>query len=382
MIKTIEGPIQAMAFNNKGYLCYIQNREVKLNVLLPDATIHSYNTLLTSLGNNAILDYEYVDFDNHTLRLATDRGVTTFDIHYQSDAKKYSPPAISSFTVLSDKNKSFHLPYPKEGIHLGSGNKDMKFRFGINKSDFDVVEYRYKLPPNQSSWSEWNGIKKEILVTQVKGGDHIFYLQSRVNGGDEEEVSLKFSIDKYWYQTYWVILPVFFIIFLWIFGVIIIMDRINRRKLIRLKKIYVEKETHKTLKLKNDQLLQFAEIISGKNEFLNKIKSGLEQMRNSESKRWARLISNEVNNEKKDFLFHKLFSEVHQNFIKDLNEHYPLLTANDIRVLSFIRINLDKTEICNLMNITSRSLDTNRYRLRKKLNLQSEVDLNQFIREF
>lgn len=381
LLKTINGPVQAIAYDQKGYLCYVQDRELKLSVLLPDASVHSYSTLLTSLGNNVVLDFEFLDFDGHLLRLATDRGVTTFDINYQSDLEKYSSPVISSFTVFGEKNITYHLPYPEEGVYLGAGNKDMRFRFGINKSDYDVVEYRYKLPPNQNNWSEWSS-KNEILITQVNGGEHTFYLQSRVNGGAVDGVSLKFSIEKFWYQTSWVILPIFFIAFLWIFGVIIVMTRINRRKLNRQKKLYVERDTHRILELKNNQLLQFAEIISRKNEFLNKVKTGLEGMRNRESSRWARLISNEVNNEKKDFLFHKLFSEVHQEFISHLTENYPSLTSNDIRVLSFIRINLDKNEICNLMNISPRSLDTNRYRLRKKLNLEQGVDLNQFIRDF
>ncbi|MGY5355525.1 hypothetical protein [Wenyingzhuangia sp. IMCC45467] len=381
LTKTIEGSIDAMAFNTKGYLAYIQNREVKLSVLLPDGNIHSYNTLLTSLGKNTIANFEFLDFDHDLLRLATDRGVTTFDINYQSNLKKFSTPVISSFTVLNNQNKTYHLPYPKNGIELGSGNKDLKFRFSINKSDYDVVEYRYKLYPNQSRWSEWSQTKKEILLPQVRGGKHTLHLQSKVNSGTIQETTLKFTIKKLWYQTAWIILPVGFVILLWIFGVIIIMSRINRKKLNKQKKIYINRDTHKTLQLKNDQLLQYTEIISHKNEFLNKIKDGLEKMRNTEAKRWVNMITNEVNNEKKDFLFHKLFSEIHQDFISRLTEKYPSLTSNDIRVLSFIRINLDKNEICNLMNISPRSLDTNRYRLRKKLNLEQGTDLNQFIRD-
>ncbi|WP_194766338.1 hypothetical protein [Tamlana sp. I1] len=381
LVKTVKGPIQAMAFNKKGYLAYVQNREIKLSVLLPDGQIHSYNTLLTSLGENTISEFEFIDFHNDLLRLATDRGVTTFDINYQSNLKKFSKPVISSFTVLNEKNKTFHLPYPKDGIHLDSGNKDLKFKFGINKSNYDVVEYRYKLAPKQKNWTEWDQVKKELLLPQIKGGNYTLYLQSRVNGGLSQETSLTFSIKKLWYQTAWVILPIVLVTLVWVFGVIIIMTRINRKKLNRQKNVFIDRDTHKTLQLKNDQLLQYTEIISHKNEFLNKIKNGLEKMRNSEAKRWVNMITNEVNNEKKDFLFHKLFSEIHQDFISRLTEKYPTLTSNDIRVLSFIRINLDKNEICNLMNISSRSLDTNRYRLKKKLNLEQGADLNQFIRD-
>ena len=93
-------------------------------------------------------------------------------------------------------------------------------------------------------------------------------------------------------------------------------------------------------------------------------------------------ISKEVNSEKKDFLFHKLFSEVHQDFVSRISKTYPSITSNDVRLLSYIRINLDKIEISNLMNISPRSIDMSRYRIRKKLKLEKGVDFNQFIREF
>jgi DNA-binding CsgD family transcriptional regulator len=53
-----------------------------------------------------------------------------------------------------------------------------------------------------------------------------------------------------------------------------------------------------------------------------------------------------------------------------------------VRLLSYIRINLDKIEISNLMNISPRSIDMSRYRVRKKLKLEKGVDLYQFVREF
>lgn len=383
LLNLVEGAgIVALDFNREGNaIAYIQDREIKLDVLLPDGNVHTYNTLLQSFRNMLVAEFELVDLEGDILRLATDRGVTTFDFSHRSAYKKSSRPVISSMTVLNEQHLQRYYPFPQEGISFASGNKDLIFRFNINKSDYDLVEYRYRLAPKEESWSEWSTDIREVLFSQLRGGSYKLSLQSRINGGGEDETSLSFTIDKLWYQTGWLALPISLFTLIWVFGIVFVMLRYNKSKLQKQKQHYKQRDAQKTLAMKNEQLLQYTEIISHKNELLNKVKGGLESMRNSEAQRWASLITSEVNNEKKEFLFHKLFSEIHQDFITRLTDQYPSLTSNDVRILSFIRINLDKNEICNLMNISPRSLDTNRYRLRKKLDLDHSTDLNQFIRD-
>ncbi len=363
-------------------VAYIQGTEVKLKELLPDGNIHSYNSMLNSLGKNVNPNYEYIDLDNDYMRLATDRGVVVFDVGFHTEFKKSSHPVITSVSVLNEENKSYLYPYPETGLNFQEGNKDLQINFSINKSKYDVVEYRYMLSPLEDQWSEWSTDKNCVMYPQLKGGDYVFNLQSRINEGAPDETILPINIDKLWYHTYLIYIPIILIALVLIFSVILIMNYTNKRKFNNQKKHYNKMHAQKTLTLKQEQLLQYAEIISHKNEFLNKVKTGLENMRNAEAQHWAKMITDEVNHEKKEFIFHKVFSEVHQDFISRLGEMFPELTANDIRILTFIRINLGSNEISNLMNITPRSLDTNRYRLRKKLGLDQGTDLNQFIRDF
>jgi len=384
LIRAVKGKgIMALDFNREGSaIACIQGNEIRLEVLLPDGNIHSYNTVLRSLAQKIVKGDEYLDLDENVLRVATDRGVTIFDINYKSGYKNSSRPVISSMTLLNEGHRKWFFPYPEEGIVMEQGNKDLRFRFSINKSEYDEVEYRYRLAPGQSEWSDWSARYDEVFYPQVKGGSYTLHLQSRINGGNVEEAALSFSIEKFWYQTLWLALPVLLALSLVISAVIFLISRVNRKKMQRHEQVCRERDALHTLQLKNEQLLQYTEIISHKNEFLNNLKSGLESMRNNDARHWVNKISDEVNNEKKEFLFFKLFSEIHQDFIGRLTEKYPGLTSNDIRILSFIRINLENKEISNLMNISQRSLDTNRYRLRKKLNLDHATDLNQFIRDF
>ncbi|WNJ19297.1 hypothetical protein [Pontibacter sp. G13] len=384
LINLLKGnQIQTMDMSRDGNsLAYIQDHEVKLNVLLPDGNPYSYHTLLKSLGQNTIPDYEFLDLDGNLLMVATDRGVKTFDIDHRSPFKKHSKPVISSITVLNEDHRRLFFPFPSEGLSFSSGNKDLALKFGIHKSKHDIVEYRYRLEPEDEAWSPWSAETDQIMFPQLTGGTYTFHLESRINGGTPHATSLEIKIDKLWYQTAWVILPIALLSLIWIFGVVAVMARINLRKLKKQAEQFQQREAQERLSMKNEQMLQYLEIISHKNAFLNQIKSGLEGMRNNEAKRWVNMITDEVNNEKKEFLFHKLFSEIHQDFVSRLGHEFPSLTSNDLRVLSFIRINLDKVEICNLMNISPRSLDTHRYRLRKKLALEKGSDLDQFIRDF
>nr|WP_321411721.1 LuxR C-terminal-related transcriptional regulator [uncultured Carboxylicivirga sp.] len=377
--------ISAMDFDrNLNYVGYVQNGIPNLLTNLRDGNYYSYEKILSSLKGSLIEGDEFIDLYNSEMRIATDRGVMTFNPESNTKSTPKSVSVISYIEVTQVGEtlpEVYTYPYIVDQILLPAGNKQIAFHFGNNCVSTDLVESRYRLWPYDKDWSEWDSDLQIKEYTQLKGGQYKFTLQFRINGGNISEQSIGFDIDKYWYQTNWIIVPIILIFLMCILLTVRIMNRVNRYKLqkeqVRHKQVIAEK----SISMKNDQLLQYTEVISRKNEFLLELKDGLAKMRNSESKQWENKILDEVNNEKKNFIFHKLFSEVHQDFIQRLTEKYPDLTANEIRTLSFVRINLGTKEIANLMNISSKSVDVSRYRIRKKMNLPHEVDLYQFIRE-
>lgn len=72
------------------------------------------------------------------------------------------------------------------------------------------------------------------------------------------------------------------------------------------------------------------------------------------------------------------FEQKHRTFFKALKEAYPLLTNNDLRLCACLKLNMDTKDIASLMNLSIRAVENNRYRLRKKLNLQPAQNLNEF----
>ncbi|MCI6161102.1 MAG: hypothetical protein PUH24_09830 [Prevotellaceae bacterium] len=74
-----------------------------------------------------------------------------------------------------------------------------------------------------------------------------------------------------------------------------------------------------------------------------------------------------------------VFKLQYGDFIERVEEKYPHLTYNDIRLMGFIRMKLQSQTIASVLNITMSSLNKSRYRLRKKLELDSDDDLNEYI---
>jgi len=69
----------------------------------------------------------------------------------------------------------------------------------------------------------------------------------------------------------------------------------------------------------------------------------------------------------------------HADFLKRVARQYPELTENDIRLMGFIRMGVKPKVMAMALNISMKSLNSARYRLRKRLGLDNEVNLNEFI---
>lgn len=77
--------------------------------------------------------------------------------------------------------------------------------------------------------------------------------------------------------------------------------------------------------------------------------------------------------------FNTYFSDVHAHFFDILKSHHPDLSQGETRLSALIRMNLANHEIATLLNIESKSVKMARYRLKKKLDLDENQDLNSYI---
>jgi DNA-binding response OmpR family regulator/DNA-binding CsgD family transcriptional regulator len=80
--------------------------------------------------------------------------------------------------------------------------------------------------------------------------------------------------------------------------------------------------------------------------------------------------------------FETCFEKVHGDFYSRLQERSPDITANEKKICAFIRLNLSTKEICALTQHSVKSIEVARTRLRKRLGLKREDNLNAFISGF
>ena len=76
--------------------------------------------------------------------------------------------------------------------------------------------------------------------------------------------------------------------------------------------------------------------------------------------------------------FDRMFSQVYPEFYKKLNKRANL-SKTDIRLASYIKMNHSNNEIARISGISMRTVESQRYRLSKKLNITKAKDLNSFI---
>lgn len=77
--------------------------------------------------------------------------------------------------------------------------------------------------------------------------------------------------------------------------------------------------------------------------------------------------------------FNLKIEKMHKDFMGRIAQLYPDLSSNDIRLAVLLRLGISTKEIATLLNISPKSVEINRYRLRKKLGLDRGANLTQFI---
>jgi DNA-binding CsgD family transcriptional regulator len=168
-----------------------------------------------------------------------------------------------------------------------------------------------------------------------------------------------------------------------------------RRKIAQLEQnveetISKQQDLDKELKFRQSEMVTMAMSIIQKNEFLNELKKEIVQSKTAVKDPEHRLafnklslmITQNLSIDRDREKFQMFINQQHSNFLHRLSESFPGITENEKRLAALLRLNLSSKEIASILNISPKSVEMNRYRLRKKLQVSSKVNLSEFIREF
>ncbi len=175
------------------------------------------------------------------------------------------------------------------------------------------------------------------------------------------------------------------ILFLLLFGYLYVKHMRTRHKaekelISKTKEIEIQK-TRELLELKNKELAASALQLIEKDEFLKDLKSkirvGADKLKIPELNKVLRSIS--VNNNKNWDEFKLRFIEINKGFYDKIFEKYPNLSQGDQKVCALIKLNFSSKEMARLLGISVESVHTSRHRIRKKMELPRNINLEDYI---
>jgi ligand-binding sensor domain-containing protein/DNA-binding CsgD family transcriptional regulator len=272
------------------------------------------------------------------------------------------------------------------------------------------VQYSYLLNGFNTSWSEWSK-KSEKEYTNLPPGKYEFQVKAKNNLGNESSIKIyKFIVLPPWYQTnlayltyVLLILGIIYLIFRWQKQIFLEQQQKyeeEQKKLTYLHELELEKSEKEIVKLRNEKLeaeiaFKNTELASTamhlvqKGELLGNIKEEMSRIKKNanghaapdEFKKIMRILSEENKMDKDWEQFAQHFDHVHSDFLSNIKTQYPTLSPHELKLCAYLRMNLSSKEIAQLESISVRGVEIGRYRLRKKLKINTETNLFDFLLE-
>ncbi len=160
----------------------------------------------------------------------------------------------------------------------------------------------------------------------------------------------------------------------------IVVFRLIRHKHLAEKKL-VSERTSAELKVKKKELAVTALQLIEKDKLLEEVKNGLEELQNIQTESKVEQIKStiRVNSAKTWEEFEARFVQVNSTFYESLGKKHPTLSRSELKLCALIKLNFSSKEMAQLLGISPDSINKARYRLRKKLNLNQNDKLVQYI---
>ncbi|WP_229719363.1 helix-turn-helix domain-containing protein [Winogradskyella schleiferi] len=252
------------------------------------------------------------------------------------------------------------------------------------------VNYQYKLNGEMERWSSWSG-RSSVQFENLSFGEYNLEIRAKVgNQQTRNIVYYQFTIDRPWYITNLAIIVYLLIVlaigifvhkaYKFYYNRIIRHEHLkNERQIIQVK----NEKLNQDIEGKNRELAISTMSIIKKNEMLRKIKKELKKAKNkSDIGSAVELIDDNLNNTKDWKFFKEAFNNADKDFMDKIKAEHPELTPNDLKFCAYLRLNLSSKEMAPLLNISIKSVETKRYRLRKKLQLHHDDSLVNYILKF
>ena len=306
-------------------------------------------------------------------RITTDASLKFASLHYFN--KK-----IEAFNTIESPVELAKI----NSIVLPSNNRTLIAHFGMLGAFLNNdINYRYRL--DSKNWINLGNTHELQLINLAPGSYHleIEALDATKNKIGDSLVLAILSKEVF-YKTWWFVLAVVIVV---ISIILIYNKKANDTKLTELKNKLLKVE----IKQKHSDLTDFAMNISRNQIWGKQILEKITGIRNSREKGRAKgkqfdVLEKEIKNRMligdQSLDYQKQIDNLNREFYETLIQTYPDLSKTEVKLCALLRLDLSNNEIAILQNIALESVYKSRSRIRKKLNLPTDKDLNLLLKGF
>lgn len=258
----------------------------------------------------------------------------------------------------------------------------------------------YKLEGVSSDWSPWQKDGK-ITFLQLPEGTYELRVRKYVTRGPYPEIALQITVRAPWYNTVWAYL--IYVALIWIAIQEALRYHLRNLRKKEQAKLEAERQAEQQrlqqmksemleaeLQNKNNELTLQTTVLVKRNEAIQALLEELDKQKETLGDRYPNKLYNRLRsliestlNDQADWVqFETYFNSAHQNFMDRLRQQYDDITTGDLRICCLLRMNLSTKEIASLMNVSIRAIELRRYRLRKRLALEADTNLVDFLMNY
>lgn len=279
-------------------------------------------------------------------------------INKPEKATKFLNKAIIIANSIGNKDDEFEAYKHRSKSHelLGQNGKalaDYKTYKNINDSVYNIA----KTKEIEGLTIKFETEKKEQQIVLQKNEIDLLNVKRKVNNLQRALLALGLLIA--------------------LIGIYALFQRNKRNKL-------AKEKAQALLEFKTKELTTHALHLAKKNEVLNDLKQKAKALKaDANADPGYQMLIQTINFDLQDDNnwenFSRYFEEVHKDFNTNAQQKYPSITANDLRFMALLKMNLTSKEIANILNISYDGIKKARQRLRKKLGINSDQSLEALV---
>lgn len=340
-----------------------------------------------------------IPYDNENLIITSIHGFIHYNGQHNSSEKSGYDIVLNEMHVHKDS-----IIYPSTNSEELIFHPDQNsFLFNVGATEFvdnSALRFQYLLDGYDKEWTPLSPLRTKEYNHLPPGNYNLQIKAINIDGEYSSNFNLKIQIEIPWYSSY-IAKGVYLLLFFSIVSLIIAANRkrysaleeIIDTTVIRRKEDILHLETEKMqaeLDHKNRELVSATIHLVQKNDAISDITTALSKIKKeSPNKEIGSKLQKLINTLKTDdtldqgwdqVMYH--FNEVHKGFFDRLKKAYPTITPKDQKMGAYLKMNLTSKEISTLMNVSLRGVEASRYRLRRKLELSPDINLNDFLMKF